>query len=254
MERREFLTKSAEAALFYSFYHFLTLTRAWGKSIEPIIKKWIREIEDISASVQNAKITPQEWQNAIERLHSKVPLKDIIKFVDLDRALKIVKYPKEKLGGIVDTVWPEIAGLPKAADMGHKLFIYRKGTSTPPHAHNHLVSAHLVVKGNIHVRTFDRIQDLDKAVLIKVSRDQVAKPGMTVSMSDYKDNVHWFEGLTDISVSFDVPVPNIEPKKEYVIPVEGYSQFFIDPTVPARPDGLIEAPVIKFVDSIKQFA
>ena len=142
-------------------------------------------------------------------------------------------------------------GLPKNVDFGHKLFIYRKGSVTPPHAHNNLVSAHLVVKGEIRVRTFDRVEDLDKALLLRPTKDQIEKVGSTISMSDYKDNVHWFEGMSDVSVSFDVPVPKIELNKKYLHEAEGYNQIFLDVSVAPRKDGLIEAPIIKFAESVK---
>jgi hypothetical protein len=245
MKRRDFL----EAALGLQFYGFVTAARAWARPVDSIISRWIEEIGSLAASVQGGTLSPLEWQSAIERLHAKMPIEDVIRFVDLDAALRRVKHPPQKLGGIEDVRWPQ-AGL----HFGHKLFIYRKGSCTPPHAHDHLVSAHLVLKGEIRVRTFDRVQDLEGAILIKPARDRVEKPGATVSMSDYRDNVHWFEGLSDVAVSFDVPVPDIEPAKPYKIPAEGQNQIFLDASLAPRSDGLIEAPVIKFADAVKRFA
>jgi hypothetical protein len=33
-------------------------------------------------------------------------------------------------------------------------------------------------------------------------------------MSDDENNVHWFEGVSDIAVTFDVPVWDISPEKK----------------------------------------
>jgi hypothetical protein len=253
MQRRDFLKLTAESILLFSFYHFLSMTKAWAKTIDPIMSQWLKGIGELAQSVQKGKIQPQLWQKKIEELHRQIPLQDIIRFVDLDQALRQVQYPKEKLGGIVNVPWPQIDGLAPAAEFGHKLFIYRKAASTPPHAHNHLVSAHLILQGEMRVRTFDRIEDLEKSILIRPTRDQIEKKGSTVTMSDAKDNVHWFEGVSDISISFDVPVPHIDENKKYQQKAEAMNQIFLDASLRPRADGLIEAPVIKFADSIKRF-
>ena len=150
--------------------------------------------------------------------------------------------------------WPEVEGFPGALRFGHKLFVYRKGSVTPPHAHNHLVSAHLIVRGQVRTRTYDRVQDLETSILLKPTRDEIPRPGTLVTMSDARDNVHWFEGVSEQSISFDIPVVDVTPDKHYRHPAEAYSQIYLDPTVAPRANGTIEAPIIKFRESVRKFA
>lgn len=252
-DRREFLKQSAELFAIATFLHFGFVARAWSKPIAPLMNRWFKEVTDLCHSVKNGKVSPIEWQDTIQILYSQIPLFEIVRYTNVDQVIKTVKYPKEKLGAIHDVPWPEIQGFPKVQPFGHKLFVYKKGSCTPPHAHNHLVSAHLVLKGSIHARTYDRIKDLEKAILINPVKDVVVNSGAVISMSDARENVHWFEGVSDVSVSFDIPVPGIEPKKQYAIPEEAYNQIYLDPTVKPNLSGKIEAPVIKFEDSVKKF-
>jgi len=49
-------------------------------------------------------------------------------------------------------------------------------------------------------------------------------------------------------------VGDIFPAKAYRQPAEVYTQIYLDPRVPPRPDGRIEAPIIKFRESVRRFA
>ena len=160
----------------------------------------------------------------------------------------------QKLGAVAQVPWPEVEGFPKALRFGHKLFVYRKGSVTPPHAHNYMVSAHLILRGEVRTRTFHRVQDLETSILLKPTRDEIPKPGTLVTMSDERDNVHWFEGVSERSISFDIPVVDINPDKQYRHPAEVYNQIYLDPTGAPRADGTIEAPIIEFRDSVRKFA
>jgi hypothetical protein len=73
-------------------------------------------------------------------------------------------------------------------------------------------------------------------------------------MSDTKDNVHWFEGVSDLSLSFDVPVGGIDPGRKYGHDAEAVNQIFLDPRAPARGDGRIVAPIILFEEAVRRFA
>ncbi len=98
------------------------------------------------------------------------------------------------------------------------------------------------------------MQDLERSILLQPTSDRSVGPGHTVSMSDARDNVHWFEGVADVSVTFDVPVGPITSKKKYGHPAQVWSQIYLDPTVPARGDGNIDAPLISFDDAVRKFA
>lgn len=248
-DRRTFLLGSARLAAWYGLFELGRRTSAWAQGSEPITRRWQRELEEICAAVRAGKLKPAAWQAAIERLHASMPLEEIVRFVDVEAVVARIKHPEAKLGAVENLRWPADT-LPS---FGRKLFVYRQGACTPPHAHNHLVSAHLVLKGQIRTRTFNRVEDLERSILIEPTGDRTAGPGTTVSMSDDRDNVHWFEGVAGVSVSLDVPVDQVSPDKAYRLPAEAYNQIYLDPTVPARADGRIEAPVIKFQESVRRF-
>lgn len=249
--RRKFLLHSCELAACYGVLQLGFLHRAWAATVPREMEHWSRELMRLASEVRAGRLAPQAWQHAIEQLHSTMTISELIKALDVDQILRTINYPKEKLGAIQDIRLPALE--PKEMEgFGRKLFVYRKGSCTPPHAHNHLVSAHLILRGKIRTRKFNRLEDVEQAIEIEPTVDDVFGPGHTDSMSDDENNVHWFEGVSDIAVTFDVPVWGISPGKKYGYPANG--QIFIDPTVPARADGRIVAPIISFPAAVRKFA
>jgi len=249
--RRKFLLHSCELAAWYGVLQVGFQHRAWAGTVSRRVERWSRELARLAAEVRGGRLVPQAWQHAIEHLHSAMEISELIKALDVDQVLRTIKYPKEKLGAIQDIHLPSLQ--PKDTEgFGCKLFVYRKGSCTPPHAHNHLVSAHLILRGQIRTRKFNRLEDAQQSIVIEPTVDGVFGPGHTDSMSDDENNVHWFEGVSDIAVTFDIPVWDISPGKKYGYPANG--QIFIDPTVPPRGDGRIVAPVISFPTAVRKFA
>lgn len=251
--RRALGLGAAHLAGWYAVFEAAQSSAAWARQIKPNVRRWAETLNEVSEAVRAGHIEPTEWQTSIERLHAAVPLEEIIRLVDLDALLTRVRPPKNKLGAVEDVDWSGLTAGRPTVGIAHKVFVYRKGACTPPHAHNHLVSAHLVLKGQIRARTFNRLEELEHSLLLEPTTDRLVGPGETVSMSDERDNVHWFEGVSALSASFDVPVGGITPEKPYRHRAEGFGQLFVDPRVPARADGRIEAPIITFTESVKRF-
>jgi hypothetical protein len=138
--RRQFLFASIQIAAWYGVFQLGTSRKAWAKSIRLTAQQWADQIAQLASDVTASRLSGEEWQSAIERLHTRIPLADLIRALDVDRLVRETEQPKERLAVVQDVPIP----LTQQTDetFGHKLFVYRRGDSTPPHAHNHLVSAH----------------------------------------------------------------------------------------------------------------
>lgn len=226
---------------------WITHARAWAA--DPALQRWKARLEEICHSVRSGTLSPREWQEAMQQIYAELPPEELVRFIDVDRLLAGLRYPPERLGAVTQVPWSS-----ESVRLFPKLFVYRKGTSTPPHVHNDLVSAHWILRGEIRTRTFDRVEDLETSILLRPTRDDVLRPGALVSMSDARDNGHWFEGTSELAISFDVAISGVAPDKQYRHPAEGQNQIFVDPTLGARSDGTIDAPILKFKDSVQKFA
>jgi len=81
-----------------------------------------------------------------------------------------------------------------------------------PHGHSSMASAHLILNGEMHLRHYEKIQQVGQNLIIKPTIDRIAKVGDSSSISYEKDNVHWFIANTETTFTFDVIVLDLNNK------------------------------------------
>jgi len=215
---------------------------------------WARQVVALNRGLAAGEVGLLNWQDRIAALDTSVPVGEVVRYLDIDKLTAHFAYPN-KLAETADlhfpkTVWVGAMQRPWFL----RVFAMREGGAVIPHAHNNMVSAHLVVRGNFHARTFDRIHDEKDAIAIRPSLDRLLSPGEIITMSDERDNVHWLVAQRNRSMTFDIGVLNISKTRTYKITANEYSMIYIDPTPTPQSDGLIHAPVIGFEQSARKFA
>jgi hypothetical protein len=220
--------------------------------------QWAQDVADLNRDLAAGKIALTDWQDRIAALHAGVELKDLRRYLDFDRLTKAMAFPSQ-LAETADPKFPEtivVDGIERPWFI--RFFGMKKGGAIVPHVHNNMVSAHLVIDGRFHARTYDRMVDLPDAkgdaVLLRPFRDEVLGAGGIVTMSDDRENAHWLVAEADRSFTFDVGVLELSKTRGYSIPANKYSMIFVDPTGDEDGYGLIRAPVIDFEESVAKFA
>lgn len=222
------------------------------------LDRWAQDLADINRDLSVGRISLTAWQDKIAALNSGVALGELKRYLDFDKLTAAMKFPSK----LADTADPR---LPKTINVDGierpwfiRFFGMRKGGAVIPHVHNNMVSAHLVIDGQFHGRTFDRRGDLPDAsgdaVMLRPARDETMKPGAVVTMSDDRENSHWLIAETDRSFTFDVGMVEISKSRSYVLKANEYSMIFVDPTAKPDTQGLIRAPVMTFKECVAKFA
>lgn len=210
INRREFAAASTEALLTFSLLETLFARDAWSAEVSPIAAKWLTGVNELAADVKEQRVSQVEWQKKTEELFSQIGLNDLlelVRFDDLTRDLKFVDNGARSLRPRL----PEVEGLPRQLVFGKQIFALKKGRSVVPHGHNNMATAFLVLKGELHGRHYDRIEDEPEHLLIRPTIDRQFKPGETSSVSDYRDNIHWFKSTSDTAFIFNIHVLGCRP-------------------------------------------
>lgn len=226
--------------------------KAFNERVEPHMRRWYAELNEAGQALKGRDLTPEQWRQRIEDIHQQVPLKDLLHFIDFDRVVGDIRYP-QRWGAIRDLDFPQLSGLPRDLP-GAKIFAYRKDAATAPHGHNNMVSAHLILKGQFHVRTFHRVRDEAGYLILSPAIDRIAGPGEVVTMSDEAHNVHWFLAVSPHAYTLDVPVSDLQPGKPYPTKANRYGMIWVDPTAGKTTEGLVRAKVIDFQEAERRFA
>ncbi len=127
--------------------------------------------------------------------------------------------------------------------------------SIPPHAHHDLASAQCILKGNLHVRQYDRIARLDTHMLsLRLVSDTILHQYDTILTTEHLNNVHWFgtNDLPAVVLNF-----NVIGGFDDTFNVKGtrpVGRYYIDPTTKVREGDLIVAPEISSDEAHARFA
>jgi hypothetical protein len=249
LPRRDFIHAFASAVALSTMLQSRALA-----SPSHAITQWAQNIADLNRDLSTGKIELTQWQGRIAALHADIDLSDLKKYLDFDRLTSAMQFPSS----LAETADPKFPASINVAGTERKWFIrffgMRKGGAIIPHVHNNMVSAHLVMEGSFHARTFDRKADLAQSVLLKPIRKEVITPGQSVTMSDDRENAHWLIAEQDRSFTFDVGVLSISKTRTYGLKANDYAMIFVDPTGAAESNGLIRAPVISFDECVAKFA
>ena len=241
LTRREFTRGALGSVLTYSLLETLFENDAFGREVKPVTGKWLTEVNQVCRDLKDEKVRQVIWQEKVEELFSKVRLEELLELVDFDRLRKNLKI-KAKSETSLRFNFKKTEGAPSRLVFGKQIFALNKGNSVLPHGHNNMATAFLILKGNLHGRHFDRLEDQPKHLIIKPTIDRKFKAGEHSSVSDYKDNIHWFEALTDNSFIFNIHILGLKrpgPK----LPT---SRVYVDPEGEKIKGGLIRAPRSNF--------
>ena len=95
----------------------------------------------------------------------------------------------------------------------------------------------IVLKGKWHGRHYDRLETHSDHYVIKPTIDRHFEPGDLSTISDHKDNIHWFKSESDAAYIFNVHVIGYDPQIKEVS-----GRLYLDVEGEKLAGGLVKAP------------
>lgn len=240
LSRRQFTQQALGSLLTFSLLETLCQCDAFAAEVQPITLQWLRDVNQLGWDVKDQKIKQLDWQKKIEELFVKVDLADLLRLVDFEKLtanLQLVDHGAKSLR----VKFPQVEGVPEKLAFGQQIFALKKGRSVVPHGHNNMATAFLILKGEFQGRNYDRIQDEKEHLIIKPTVDRKFVPGECSTISDYRDNVHWFQALSEPAFIFNIHVLNVKPGSQL-----STGRIYVDPNGEKLKDGLIRARLVEY--------
>jgi hypothetical protein len=245
--RRSFNTKLLGSLMAYGLIETLFTGDLFGEPLRPIIHKWMVEMHDLSQDLKGHKLKDIEFQARLEALYQRVDLAEFLKLLDFDRLTQNVKFPDKGAANLgIDL--SKIEGLPQRLVFGKQIFACRKGRSIVPHGHDNMCTGFLVLKGDFVGKHYDRVGDNKDHYLIKPTIDRLFKPGETSTVSDHKDNVHWFKADSDTGFIFNIHILGYNPDNP-----NRSGRVYVDPEGEKVAGGLIVAKKIGSAEAHRKY-
>lgn len=221
--RRSFNQKLLGSLLTYGLLETLYAGNLLADAVRPVIDRWVKDLHELSRALKDRKLRDLEFQEKLEELYRRVELPELIRLVELDRLTKDLKYPERGAANLgIDL--SRVEGLPKRLAFGKQIFALRKGRSIVPHGHDNMCTGFVVLRGQFLGRHYDRVVDEEDHYLIRPTIARRFGPGDCSTVSDHKDNVHWFTAESDTAFIFNIHVLGYNPDNQRSV-----GRVYVDP-------------------------
>jgi hypothetical protein len=222
LSRRNFNASILNSLFTFSLIETLCSNKALATPIHVIAKDWLAEVEEATQAMRKQTLAQSEWQNKIGEIFARVEQKDLLRAIDFDRLRK-----KLKLVGsheaIIYVEPPKHKSLPDELSFDAMIYGMKKGAVIPPHCHRNMTSMHMPISGALHGWHFDRVADEADHLIIQPTTDKALTIGEVTTVSDDKDNVHWFRPTGEVAYTFNIAVYRIDRAQKV-----GGRQFYVD--------------------------
>jgi hypothetical protein len=217
------------------------------REFKPVIGQWVRNLHQLGQDLKNQKLKDIDFQTKLEELYRRVDLPELLRFLDLDRVSQAVKYPDRGAANLGADL-TRVEGLPQRLVFGKQIFAMRKGRSVVPHGHDNMCTGFIVLKGDFTGKHYDRVEDNADHYLIKPTIDRSFKPGECSTISDHKDNVHWFKAESETGFIFNIHVMGYNPENP-----KNSARVYVDPDGERVAGGLIKAKKISSAECHRKY-
>lgn len=245
--RRSFNAKLLGSLMAYGLIETMSARNLFADAVKPVVSKWLLEMHDLGRDLKDQKLKDIDFQAKLEALYKRVDLPELIKFIDLDRMAKDTKYPERGAASLALDL-SKVEGLPERLVFGKQIFACEKGRSIVPHGHDNMCTGFIVLRGEFEGKHYDRVEDHEKHYLIKPTIDRTFKPGDCSTISDHKDNIHWFKATTDTAFVFNIHVMGYNPENK-----KNSSRVYLDPDGEKTEGGLIVAKKMSSTECHKKY-
>ena len=245
--RRTFHHQLLGSLMTYGLIETLFHRDLLADAIKPVVHEWMVDLNDLCRSLKDHKLKDLDFQAQLEALYRKIDLKELLTLLELDRISRTVKYPERGAASLgIDL--SKVEGLPKQLVFGKQIFAMSKGRSVVPHGHDNMCTGFIVLRGDFEGRHYDRVEEHRDHYLIKPTIDRVFKPGECSTISEHKDNVHWFKACSETGFIFNIHVLGYNPES-----TKASRRVYIDPDGEKVRGGLILAKKISSSEAHRKY-
>lgn len=215
MNRRLFVQKSLLLLAFASTYNYAKERNLLPHNPNKNLDKFFTGIRALSLDYFNEIVDDSEWRIKLNDFYVQYFYEndaiDMRKYIDFNKLKKRIEFKDKGRGSvIVDT---PLTFKNEKLKLKTKLIGIQKGYAIPPHIHENMASASLILKGKMLVSHYNRLETNKDFVLVEKDSEHYQKPGDWSIVSPVKNNLHWFKSYQEDSYMLNINVEGLNNLK-----------------------------------------
>jgi len=208
------VTQVLGGALTLSLARMVCGGRVLRAAVRPAVVRWVAEVEEMSRGLKGHRLRPSEWQAKIEELFSRVEMKDLLASINYEELIKNPLFPEDHESNL-ELEFPRVEGLPAGLTYLPSFVAFKKGRAVVPHGHHNMVSMHMALEGRVRARQYERRGSDGAHMIIEPTLDKTFARGELSTVSDERDNVHWFRAESEHVFMLNVAVFGLDGTKNF---------------------------------------
>jgi hypothetical protein len=216
---------------------FLHARRALAAPVQAATLDQLRALGELALALRRGELEPMAWQDEMARHVAAIDVAEVIAAIELDRLVAALEPLPDDRPHVQSLELAALASLLSDAGAKLKLFALAPGRAIVPHGHHGLVSMHWLLRGSLHARSFDRLDRTRTHAIVRPTIDRVLRPGAATSVSEHRDNIHWFVALDGPAFALDLLVARLDPEAPH-------GRFYVDIRAAEPADDHLRAPII----------
>ena len=245
--RREFHSRLLGSAVTFGLIEMLWARDLFADPVKPTIQKWMSELVELTKDLRGQKLTDIQFQTKMEDLYKRVDLTALCSLIKFDDVEKKTTLPESGAANVGFDL-SKVEGLPAELGFGKQIFGCKKGRSIVPHGHANMCTGFIVLKGKWHGRHYDRVETNKDHYVIRPTIDRTFGPGELSTISDHKDNIHWFQATSDTAFIFNVHIIGYDKTIK-----ETSGRLYLDVEGEKLAGGLVKAPKMSSAECHRKF-
>lgn len=248
LSRRSFAKETLGSLLTFSLLETLFQCDALADKVKPNITRWLTDVNQLGLDAKSGKLSQLDWQTKIEELYTQVDLPALLELIDFEQLTSNLKLADNGVRSLRFS-FQKIEGVPTSLVFGKQIFAMKKGRSVVPHGHNNMATAFLILRGQFEGKHYDRLETQADHYIIKPTIDRKFGPGQCSTVSDFKDNIHWFKSIDDQpAFIFNIHILGVDSSNK-----ESTGRLYLDPNGEQLSGGLIRARKIDYDEAHKLY-
>ncbi len=247
LTRREFHSRLIGSAVTFGLIEMLWARDLFADPVKPTIQKWMSELVELTKDLRGQKLTDIQFQTKMEDLYKRVDLAALCSLIKFDDVEKRIALPESGAANVGFDL-SKVEGVPAELGFGKQIFGCKKDRSIVPHGHANMCTGFIVLKGKWHGRHYDRVETNKDHYVIKPTIDRTFGPGELSTISDHKDDIHWFEATSETAFIFNVHVIGYDKAIK-----ETSGRLYLDVEGEKLAGGLVKAPKMSSAECHRKY-